>query len=157
MEHRSLICIACPVGCHLEVDIILPGSPEPAATESNHGNTPLAESPEQPTDQAAEPGKQSPDQPEIRVEGNRCPRGTVYAQEEVLAPTRLVTTTCALAPQGRNRVPVRSTQPVPVELIPDLLAYLHGLEISRPVAMGQVLVQDYLGTGITIIASHSAG
>ena len=53
------------------------------------------------------------------VTGNRCPRGAVYAREELLNPHRTVTATCAgVDASGRRvRIPVRTDAPYPRERI----------------------------------------
>ncbi|MDR0316047.1 MAG: DUF1667 domain-containing protein, partial [Treponema sp.] len=40
--------------------------------------------------------------PAISVSGNRCPRGAAYAQEEIRAPKRMITATCAISGADNN-------------------------------------------------------
>lgn len=99
---------------------------------------------------------------EIEVSGNRCPRGAVYAREELTAPRRTVTATVKLAGREKDlssykprRVPVRTVGPVPKEKIGELLAAVYALQVSPPVARGDVLMKDALGTGVDVIATRS--
>ncbi|MCX7949589.1 MAG: DUF1667 domain-containing protein [Treponemataceae bacterium] len=39
---------------------------------------------------------------QLLVSGNRCPRGALYAQEELTTPKRLVTATCRLERRSRD-------------------------------------------------------
>jgi CxxC motif-containing protein len=55
---EELICITCPLGCHLSID--------------------------------RGPGDA------LAISGNRCPRGVKYAEEELLAPKRVVSATARI-------------------------------------------------------------
>jgi CxxC motif-containing protein len=92
---------------------------------------------------------------ELRVTGNRCPRGFEYAKEEVFSPKRMVTATCRVAGGHFPRLPVRTTEPFPVERIGDLLNNVYALEVEAPVEIGTVLIENACGTGIDVIASRS--
>ncbi|GAB6088917.1 DUF1667 domain-containing protein [Spirochaeta dissipatitropha] len=124
-ESREMICIACPIGCRLKVSI---------------------------------------EGEDIQVSGNKCRRGEIYAREECLAPKRMVTTTCRVHYQKNGkessqgflqRVPVRSSEAVPVEHIPALLEKLHSMDVASPLPKGSIIIEDIAGTGIQIISSHS--
>jgi len=104
---------------------------------------------------------------ELRVAGNRCPRGAVYAREELLAPKRVVTATCRAAPaagpragapdrglSAPRRVPCKTSAPFPKERIGELLDSIYRLEARLPVARGQVLLADALGIGIDVVATR---
>jgi CxxC motif-containing protein len=95
----------------------------------------------------------------LSVTGNRCPRGAAYAQEEMLAPKRVVTATCAIAaePAGRGlyaprRVPVKTIAPCPREKIPALLADIYKTTITLPVKAGDTVIADWNGEGIKVVA-----
>lgn len=125
-KKRELVCISCPVGCRLEAVLNDDGS--------------------------------------FEVTGNQCPKGEEYAQEEINAPKRIVTTTVALAlpdtggNEGkfvRERVPVRTDAPLPMEHIGPLLAELHGMKLPAPVRRGDVVIENVAGTGVQVVASLS--
>jgi CxxC motif-containing protein len=97
----------------------------------------------------------------ISVTGNRCPRGVVYAQEEIRAPKRQVTASCAIAEpsgggtlkrSGPRRAPVKSSIPCPKEQIPALLADIYKLRLSLPLHTGDVVIAGWRGSGIDVIA-----
>lgn len=133
MEERDvseeLICITCPMGCHLEVERM--------------GNGELA------------------------VTGNRCSRGVRYAAEELLAPKRVVSATAALAGGADagmarlrdlsmvSRLPVRTSIPFPKDGVPGLLQAIYALKVRLPVARGDVLIKDYMGSGVDVIATRT--
>lgn len=132
---RSLTCIVCPIGCALSVE-------EDAAGE-------------------------------LKLSGNRCPRGAVYAEEEIRSPKRVVTATCRLGPAvacreqdsrsaglrlrrhgmcDPRRLPVKTSVPCPKERIGELLSDIYGLQVDPPVAAGTVVLADWKGTGIDVVA-----
>jgi CxxC motif-containing protein len=95
----------------------------------------------------------------LSVTGNRCPRGAVYAREEIRAPKRQVTATCAVTAEAGDgaglkvrRAPVKSSIPCPKERIPALLAAIYKLRLTLPVHAGDVVIADWQGSGIDIIA-----
>lgn len=102
-----------------------------------------------------------PDSLEIR--GNRCPRGDIFAREEVLAPKRIVTATVALCGEslitpylgGMARIPVKTTGALPREKIPALLNHLYTLEVSAPIGVGDILITDFENTGIGVVFTRS--
>jgi CxxC motif-containing protein len=58
---------------------------------------------------SVEEGEKGPDgYPVLSVTGNRCPRGAAYAQEEIRAPKRVVTATCAIIENPGSNAPRRS-------------------------------------------------
>jgi CxxC motif-containing protein len=99
---------------------------------------------------------------ELTVSGNRCPRGAIYAREELLAPKRTVTATCrSFAAAGvspaAKRIPCRTSAPFPRERVDELLAAIYALEEPLPVEMGRVLICDAFGLGIDVVATRTVG
>ena len=100
--------------------------------------------------------------PALTITGNRCPRGALYAQEEMLAPKRVVTATCACAVEGSvddsrspMRVPVKTSAPCPREKIPALLADIYNVKIKLPVKTGDLVIPDWNKSGIDIVVTRS--
>jgi len=90
------------------------------------------------------------------VSGNRCPRGAIYAQEEILAPKRVVTATCCIKNEDfPGRVPVKTDSPCPREKIPALLEDIYKTKISLPVKTGDTIIANWKGEGISIVATRS--
>jgi CxxC motif-containing protein len=118
---EELICITCPLGCHLSID-------------------------------------RGPDDT-LAVSGNRCPRGVRYAEEELLAPKRVVSATARIAGADMagsiSRLPVRTTGPYPKDKVPEALKSIYALSVKLPVQRGQVLIKDLDGQGVDVIATRS--
>ena len=93
----------------------------------------------------------------ISVTGNRCKRGAEYAQEEYRDPRRVVTATCSISGAEVARLPVRSSQAVPVDAMARFLSEVYRLRLAAPVAEGDVVAQDVAGTGLDLVATMSLG
>ena len=113
METVKLICIGCPMGCDLTVEL--------------EGGMPVS------------------------VTGNTCPIGKKYAEEEVTAPKRTVTST-ALSEDGVP-VPVKTAGTVPKAAIFDVVGDIKAARPSLPVKIGDVIVPDAADTGVPVVAT----
>ena len=87
----------------------------------------------------------------IKVTGNTCPRGEIYAKNEVIAPKRTVTTTVRLS--GGGTVSVKTDTPAPKGEIFNILKKLRGVEVFAPVKIGQVIYKD-ICVGVNIVATQ---
>lgn len=92
---------------------------------------------------------------EIKVEGNLCPRGITYATNELLNPLRTLTTTISINSENCLRLPVISSDPLPKARVMDVMKQLKDINVSAPVNMGDVIVENILGLGVDIIASKT--
>lgn len=90
-----------------------------------------------------------------RVEGHRCPRGEVHARQEAVEPLRVLTTSVKVLHGERPLVSVRTERPVPKRLIPRMMEELRNLSVEAPVEIGQTLVEDLCGTGVSVIATRT--
>lgn len=94
---------------------------------------------------------------EVKVWGNRCNRGKVYAQEEILHPQRTLTTTVKVRGGIYPLVPAKSQRPIPKERLWQALEEIMGVEVEVPIESGQVLVKDLAGTGVALVATRGMG
>ena len=94
---------------------------------------------------------------EIEVSGNRCKRGVAYAREEFLDPRRIVTGTCAISGAVSARLPVKSSNGVPIDDLAPFLKAMYEIRLSAPVKRGALIASDLGGTGIDLIATMTAG
>jgi CxxC motif-containing protein len=95
----------------------------------------------------------------LSVTGNRCLRGGAYAMEEIRAPKRTVTATCQIDKEAASvkRIPVKTASPCPREKIPALLDDIYKLKVTLPVKTGDVLIDDWKGEGINVVATRTIG
>lgn len=92
----------------------------------------------------------------ISVTGNKCPRGIVYAKEEILAPKRVVTATCKIDGEtaATKRIPVKTAAPCPREKISALLDDIYKLKVKLPVNTGDVLISNWNGEKIDVVSTR---
>lgn len=89
------------------------------------------------------------------VTGNSCPRGVEYGKKELIAPTRVITSTVKVRGAIYSRCPVKTAAPIPKELIFDAMKLLNDVELESPVRVGDVVVEDICGTGIAFVAARN--
>lgn len=87
------------------------------------------------------------------VTGNSCPRGDKFAHQELTYPMRVLTTTVAVSGGDEALLPVRTAEAIPLELHTQAMDLIRGLVIDAPIHMGDVVLEDLLGTSINLIAS----
>lgn len=85
------------------------------------------------------------------ITGNTCKRGHDYAWNEVHHPVRTITSTVKTA-SGRI-VAVKSSVPVPKELLFDIMAEINRVRPEGTVAFGDVVIPKVCGTDADIIVT----
>ena len=113
--HSELTCIACPMGCRLQIE------------ETENGYI---------------------------IEGHTCPKGKKYALQELEDPRRMVTSTVSVENGFLALVPVKTAEPIPKNLIFDVMTQINSVVVEAPVFLGDVIVKDVAGTGIDIVATR---
>lgn len=91
----------------------------------------------------------------LNVTGNTCPRGALYAKNEVTNPMRMLTSTVKLQSENLERLPVITSAPIPKKMMFDIMTELAKVEVSAPIEVKQVVVSNILGTGVDIVASRT--
>lgn len=94
---------------------------------------------------------------EWHVEGNGCPRGEAYFIKEAANPSRTVTGLVRVTGGQLPVVSVKTVPEVPKARVMDVARGLARLEVRAPVSIGQVVEEDFLGTGASLIATKSVG
>ena len=141
---KDLICIMCPKGCHLKVD-------------EEHGYT---------------------------VTGNRCPRGAEYGHNELKIPTlplsapkaviSCATTISSFTPSPASqrasatqlstvrlrsksacRLPVKTDGQIPKYMMEEAMRLLDKVEVTAPVHVGDVVVDNIFRTGVHFVATKT--
>ncbi len=87
----------------------------------------------------------------LKVSGNGCPRGIIYAQNELTDPKRTVTTTVAITGAEICRCPVKTNIPVPKGIVADVVAELKKHTLTAPVKTGETVVKDILHSGADVV------
>ncbi len=89
------------------------------------------------------------------VDGNICKRGEDYAIKEMTNPTRMLPTTVKIKDGFIGRLPVRTTDAIPKELIFKAMEEINSVEVEAPVKCGDIIIENILETGADIIATRS--
>ena len=89
----------------------------------------------------------------IRVSGNTCKRGEIYARKEVTNPTRIVTTTVKVLNGTSDPVSVKTKEDIPKEKIFDCVKALKNVQVEAPVHIGDVIADNIAETGVDIVAT----
>lgn len=92
----------------------------------------------------------------LSVTGNSCLRGRAYGLQEAESPVRTLTTTVRLEGAERDRLPVRTSRPIPKNLITSVMRYCDSLTAKAPVHIGDVLCADIFSTGADVVATDNA-
>jgi len=115
---KEFICIECPNGCHLSVDV--------------------------------ENGKA------VNVKGFQCPKGEKYAVAEIENPTRILTSAVLAEGLSIKMVPVKTSGAISKSLIIQAIEEIKRIKITRVVKVGDVIVKDFLKTGVDLVATREA-
>ena len=89
----------------------------------------------------------------IKVEGNGCARGKLYAENEVVCPKRVVTSTVKTT-DGRL-LPVKTDIPVRKSAMFEVMGLINAVVVAPPVSVGDVLVDDIF-EGARLVATGNA-
>jgi len=76
----------------------------------------------------------------VYVKGNTCPRGKMYAENEVVCPRRVLTST--VKTQDGRMLPVKTDKPIKKEDIFAIMEKINAVVAVTPVQIGDVLVEN---------------
>lgn len=114
-EIHEIVCILCPVGCRIIVEI--------------------------------EDGEV------VRIDDAGCERGKDYSLQEIRSPVRDFFTTIRVADGKMPLVSVRSTEPIPKNMLMPCAAELAKRVIPAPVRIGDIIIKNIMKLGADIIAT----
>ncbi|MCE1196999.1 DUF1667 domain-containing protein [bacterium] len=121
----EMICITCPMGCHLSIE-------RPSENE------------------IVVSGNRCPRGEKYAREELLSPKRVVTATCRATDALAVEPSPCR-----PRRVPLRTSAGFPKERVPELLALIYGLELRLPVQRGQVAIADALGTGVDVLVART--
>ena len=135
----EMICITCPLGCHLSIQRISETEISVTGNRCSRGESYAREE---------------------LLHPKRVVTGTCRVLRSPLAAggmlgSRKAGSEASASLYAPRRVPLRTTAPFPKQRIPELLELISLLALPIPVRRGDVLVRDALGTGIDLIATRT--
>ena len=87
--------------------------------------------------------------------GYTCKRGIPYAIDECFEPKRTFTSSVKITGTDRRMLPVRTTGPIPKELLMKAAETIAEITLEVPVKCGDVIVENFLDTDVNLIAAMS--
>lgn len=90
----------------------------------------------------------------VRVSGQKCPRGEVYAISETENPVRIFTSTVLAQGLSLKMLPVRTDKAIPKAKIKDAMAEIRKIRQDKDVRIGDIVAQNFLCLGVNLIATR---
>ncbi len=89
----------------------------------------------------------------LSVEGNACPRGKMYAENEVICPKRVLTSTVRMA--NGKILSVKTDAPVEKAKMFEIMQKINGVHPQGEVEVGDVLVEN-IADGVNLVAADNS-
>lgn len=86
---------------------------------------------------------------------NGCNRGPIYVRQELTDPRRSLTTTIQVHGGVEHRLPVVTNQDIPRDIVFDALELLSTVVVEAPIIVGDIIIDNILGTNVSIVAAKS--
>lgn len=90
----------------------------------------------------------------VKVSGNQCPKGALYATSEIEDPTRVLTATVTAEGLALAQIPVRTTGVIPKDRLMDAMREIRRLRVDKPVFVGDIIVKNFLALGVDLVATR---
>jgi len=92
----------------------------------------------------------------VKVTGHKCPKGEIYAKDEIENPLRILASTVLAHGLSLKMVPVRTDRPIPKDRIEDAMREIKKIRIDKEVRTGDVIAADFLNLKVNLIATREA-
>jgi len=93
------------------------------------------------------------DEKTLKVSGNKCPRGEVFAKNEITCPKRTICSSVKTSIEGYNVISVRTDKEINKQLIPQLMKELKNITITKKLPIGSIVIKNVLNTDVNIITT----
>lgn len=90
----------------------------------------------------------------VKIAGSECPKGEKYAVSEIENPTRILTSAVLAEGLPLKMIPVRTDLPIPKSDIPKAMREIKKIRIKESLRMGDVIVKDFVGLGVNLVATR---
>lgn len=89
----------------------------------------------------------------LSVSGNSCRRGELFARQEAVAPKRNFSMV-VFVPGTLEPLSVKTSAPIPRELVLEIAEKVAGCSVDLPVAIGDVVIEGII-PGVDLVATKS--
>lgn len=89
------------------------------------------------------------------LEGQGCKKGKLYAEQEILSPKRILTSTVKAQNLELKFIPVKTSAPIPKSKIFEAMNQIKKIVINKPVNIGEIIVKDFVVEGINLVATRT--
>ena len=86
----------------------------------------------------------------VSITGNTCPRGKLYAENEIICPKRVITST--VKAENGKMVPVKTDKPVTKSKIFAIMETVNKITVQTPVKIGDVVYEN-ISDGANLIVT----
>ena len=87
----------------------------------------------------------------IVVDGNNCPRGAAYGEQEATLPKRMITT---IKPYHDKTISLKLSKPIAKDLIKKCLQEIASCKIPKKINIGDVLIKNILNQDVDVIVTN---
>jgi CxxC motif-containing protein len=92
----------------------------------------------------------------LNLDRSQCKLAWDYVRSEIFDPRRMVTTTVLVEGSDLPLVSVKTDTAVPKEMMIQVMDHLAGVVVQAPIDVGDVIIENVLGTGSNIVATRKA-
>lgn len=93
------------------------------------------------------------DEKTLKVTGNKCPRGEIFAKNELTCPKRTVCSSVITTIPGYHVISVKTNKEIDKKLIMDLMKVLKNTKIETKLPIGSIVIKNVLNTDVDIITT----
>ena len=87
--------------------------------------------------------------------GYTCKKGLEYAQNELISPKRILTSTIIIKNGDPPLLPVKTKDAISKGKIFDCMKEICKIELQAPVALGTIVKSNIGGTGVDLVATNN--
>lgn len=89
------------------------------------------------------------------IQGYTCEKGRNYAAQETIRPMRVLTSTVKIENGTARVLPVITEKEIPLDMVNQAMEKIRTIDVYAPIKVNDVIVPDFLHTGVDLIASRS--
>lgn len=90
----------------------------------------------------------------VEIRGFECAKGRRYARQEHTDPRRPLSSTVAISGGALPRLPVRTAEAIPRNVVRRVATALRDVHVRAPVQRGDVVLTNVCDTGIDVITTR---